>query len=879
MGKSALLGYLSDRADGWHVARAVGIESEMELVYSGLHQLGATMLEQLDHLPVPQRDALAKAFGQIPGPPPDRFLVGLAALTLFAEVAERQPLVCIVDDAQWLDHTSAQILGFVARRLLAERIVLVCAARTGIGDDVLAGLPELPVAGLGDSDARALLLANVYGPLDAAVCNQIVAESHGNPLALLELPRTWSTAELAGGYGLLESQPVAGRIERSYAQRLAELPSDSQLLVLTTAAEPLGDPVLLYRAAEALGIEPGAADSAVDAGLLHVGGRVEFAHPLVRSAAYRAASAHDRHRAHHALAEATNAETDPDRRAWHRAHAALAPEEDVAEELERSASRAQERGGFAATAAFLARSSELTPEPHRRAQRALAAANAKRLAGLPDAADALIEIASQGPLDELERTVAQRLRGQLALDSGRVGDAAPLLLDAARRLEALDVPLARETYLEALLAACAAGPIRGGLVPAAEAARAAPPAPEPLGAIDVLVDGLAVVFTDGFAVGAPILRRAITMFQDVDQPDDERDLRGTRIAARIAGELLDDESWNVLGTRHVEIARENGLFGVLPLSLGSLASLRIHEGNLQAAAVLLAESDAISAKPEGAAFLTTLMLAAYQGDEAEVSRVRRTLESDVGSSGNGLLIAVCDHAASVLDNGQGHYEKALEAARKASDGDELNLLSWSLPEVVEAAARTGNASEAVAAHERLAERTRASGTDLAGGIEARARALVSDEASAEAAFEEAIELLDRTRLRLHAARARLLYGEWLRREGRRVDAREQLRTAHEMFAGFGVHGFAERARRELLATGETVRKRTDETRGELTPQEREIARLAGEGHTNSEIGAQLFLSPRTVEWHLRKVFTKLDISSRRQLRGALSADGRLVTSA
>src|SRR5215467_1359993 len=448
-GKSALLGYLSGQLAGWQVARAAGVESEMELAYAGLHQLCGPMLEYLGRLPVPQRDALATVFGRSAGAAPGRFLVGLATLTLFAEAAEQQPLACIVDDAQWLDHASAQVLGFVARRLFAEPIAVVCAARTGAGDDVLAGLPVLPVPLLGDSDARALLLASVSGPLDAAVCAQIVTESHGNPLALLELPRMWNVAGLAGGFGLPSSQPVAGKIEQSYVRRLQLLPSDTQLLVLTAAAEPLGDLVLLHRAAGMLGIDLAAAGPAQDGGLLELGGRVQFAHPLVRSAAYCSAAADDRHRVHRALADATVAETDPDRRAWHRARATPGPDEEVAAELERSAGRAQARGGVAAAAAFLQRSAELTVDPARRAQRALAAARASFQAGAFEAALALLATAKAGPLDELRDAPRDLLRGQLAFASGLASDAPPLLLKAARRLEPFDLELARETYLTA----------------------------------------------------------------------------------------------------------------------------------------------------------------------------------------------------------------------------------------------------------------------------------------------------------------------------------------------------------------------------------------------------------------------------------------------
>ena len=870
VGKSALLTHLTRRTADWQVCTAVGVESELELAYSGLHQLCASLLDDLDRLPAPQRDALTTALGMSVGPAPDRFLVGLATLTLLADAAERRPLLCLIDDAQWLDQVSAQVVSFVGRRLLAERVALVAAVRTGTtGDDTLVALPEMPIHGLDDGNARTLLLNNVPGPLDAAVREQIIGECRGNPLALLELPRARHPGELAGGFRLLDSLPVAGRIEHSYVERLRLLPADAQLLVLASAAEPLGDPILLYRAAEILGVDITAADPATDAGLLDVGARVQFAHPLVRSAAYRGAAVQDRQRVHRALAESTDAKTDPDRRAWHRAHAAPRPDEDIAAELERSANRARERGGYAATAAFLARAAELSPEPDRRAQRALAAAGAKLLAGLSDAAEDLVETAVRGALGPLDTAVAQRLRGQIAFERNRPGDAAPLLLAAARQLEPLDLAMARETHLEALLAAATAGRLgRSGLVVAAEAARAAPPAPAPPGPTDLLLDGLAVLFTDGFADGAPILRRALAMCRGA--LSDEHGLGALRLPARIAAELLDDDTWEVLATRQVEIARKNGLFETLPTLLGYLGTLRIHAGDLQAAESLLVESDAIS----DMAYLTKLMLAAYRADEAALAMQRAVIEPHATARGHGVILAVCDHAASVLDNALGRYAQAREAARQASEGDELNLVSWALPELVEAAVRSDDAASAVAAHERLASRTRASGTELAHGIEARSRALVSDGRAAEAGYTEAIELLGRTRLRMHLARARLLYGEWLRREGRRADAREQLRAAHELFSGFGARGFAERARRELLATGETVGARRGGARDELTPQELEIANLAAEGRTNPEIGAQLFLSARTVEWHLRKVFAKLGIGSRRQLRTALLETGR-----
>ena len=873
MGKSALLGYLSGRVAGWHVARAAGVESEMELAYAGLHQLCAPMLDHLDRLPVPQREALATVFGRSAGAAPDRFLVGLATLTLFAEVAEQQPLVCIVDDAQWLDHASAQILGFVARRLLAERIAVVCAARTGAGDDVLAGLPVLSVHPLGDSDARALLLASVPGPIDAAVCAQIVTESHGNPLALLELPRTWNVADLAGGFGLPSSQPVAGRIEQSYVRRLQLLPSDTQLLVLTAAAEPLGDPVLLHRAARTLGIDIAAAGPAQDGGLLELGGRVEFAHPLVRSAAYRSAAADDRRRVHRALADATVAETDPDRRAWHRARATPGPDEEVATELERSAGRAQARGGIAAAAAFLQRSAELTVHPARRAERALAAGEASLQAGAFDAALGLVVTAEAGPLDEFQRARVDLLRGHVAFASGSLSDAPPLLLKAARQFEPFDPGLARETYLTAwgaafVTAGRAAG--RGVLLEICRAVRALPPRPDGPLPLDLLLDGLALLTTDGHAAATPTLQRAARALADIPVEDV---LRWGWMATAASNAVWDNDGTIVISARQVRLVRDAGALAELPLYLSALGLASAWMGDFAAAAALAAEADSVAAATGSrSAPYTLLRLRALQGRLAEASAA---IEQ---AAAGGIGVAIYAHwAAAVQYNGLARYEEAAAAARQATSNTlEYWVSVWALPELVEAAMRVGDVELARDALERLAETTQPAGTYLALGIEARSRALLTSGDSADLLYREAIERLGRTEVRPELARARLLYGEWLRREGRRAGAREQLRTAYDLFTAIGMKAFAERAGRELLATGEKVRKRSPDTRGELTPQEGQIARLARDGLSNPEIGAQLFVSARTVEWHLRNVFAKLDITSRRQLQTALPQDGRLT---
>jgi DNA-binding CsgD family transcriptional regulator len=872
VGKSRLLRYLVEHVAGWHVAKAEGIESEMELAYSGLHQLCAPMLNHLERLPAPQQDALATVFGRSTGSAPDRFLVGLATLTLFAEVAEQQPLVCIVDDAQWLDGASAQILGFVARRLLAERILLVCAARSGVGDHVLSHLPELPVGGLGENDARTLLLDSVHAPLDSAVCERIIAESHGNPLALLELPRTSNVADIAGGFGLPGRHAVAGKIEQSYTHRLDALPPETRLLVLAAAADPVGDPVLLYRSGETLRIDMGALDPAVDAGLLHVGVRVEFAHPLVRSVVYRTAAAGDRQRAHRALADATDAEADPDRRAWHLAAAASGPDEEVALELEHSAGRAQARGGVAAAAAFLRRSVALTVDSQRRTERAIAAAQASLQAGAFDPALESLSTAEAGTIDDFGRARIHLVRGRVAAASS-FGRAPAELLKAARELEPFDVDLARETYLDAWGTALAAGELAsaGSLREVSDAVRTAPaPAHEPYPS-DFLLDGLALLVTDGLAAAAPTLRQAVDAFRD-----DAKVLQWGAMAATAAAALWDMEGFEAVISRQLQLARDAGAVALLATALQGTGIVVTWSGDFRRAASLVAEADAVTGatgiriSPYGG-----MLLAAFQGHESEARTLLETTIENAAEGGEGLGVQYARWATAVLCNGLGRYEEALVAARQASDDTpELFVSAWALTELVEAAVHTGHTAIAVEAAERLREGATASGADWGLGVAARAKALTSAGEEAEAAYVEAIDRLGRTPLRPELARAQLLYGEWLRREGRRVASREPLQAAHGRFLAIGMDGFADRARRELVATGEKVRKRGPDARDELTPQEEQIARLARDGLSNPEIGAMLYLSPRTVEWHLRKVFAKLDISSRKELAAALGTSTR-----
>ncbi|GLI00198.1 helix-turn-helix transcriptional regulator [Phytohabitans aurantiacus] len=874
VGKSALVDHLVGAATGCQVLRAAGVESEMELAFAGLHQLFVPVMGHLDRLPGPQRDALATAFGLRAGSAPDRFLVGLAVLSLLAEVAEERPLVCAVDDVQWLDRVSAQTLAFVARRLLAERVAIVFAVRTpapGEGDDPLAGLRELEVRGLGDGDARALLDSVFPGRLDERVRDRIVAETRGNPLALLELPRGLTAAEAAGGFGRPDARPLASQIEQSLLRRIRSLPAATQRLLLVAAAEPVGDVSLLRRAAERLEIGADAAAEAEAAGLIEFGARVRFRHPLVRSAAYRTASPAERRDAHRALAASTDTESDPDRRAWHRAHAAVEPDEAVAGELERSADRAQARGGIAAAAAFLRRATELTPDPARRGTRAMAAAQATFEAGDPDAALELAAAAEMGPLDPLHRGRLARLRAQIAFARRRGGDALPLLLDAARQLEAHDGEQAREGYLEAIGASVFASRLSGGYGAReiAEAARAAPRGPRPPRLVDALLDGLATRFTEGYVAAAKPLTRALRMMRrDADEGDI---MRWLWLAWPVAGDLWDDEAWHELTTHGVRTAREAGALNFLPLALTYRAAVHIHAGEFDAASALVEEADAITAATGNSPLgYGPLLLVAWRGEDPQASELIQAKADWATTWGEGRAIGLGHYLTAVLNNGLGQYQAALTSAERACEHDDLSVSGFCLLELVEAGVRCEAPEAAAVALRQLAERATASGTDWALGVLARSRALLSEGVAAEASYREALERLGRSRIAVHLARTHLVYGEWLRRENRRLGAREQLRTAYEMLHGFGASAFAQRARRELLATGETVRPREVEARPSLTAQEAQIARLAADGKSNSEIGAELFISTRTVEWHLRKVYTKLDVNSRNKLRSVLT---------
>jgi DNA-binding CsgD family transcriptional regulator len=860
VGKSALLGYMIESASGFRVERAVGVESEIELPYAGLHQLCGRMLSQLEHLPEPQRAAIGTAFGMNFGVPHDRFLVGLAALTLLSEAAADRPLLCVVDDAQWLDRASLETLAFVARRLLAESIALVFATR-GPKDEI-PGLADFVVEGLNEGDARAFLASVVRGPLDEHVRDRIVAETHGNPLALLELPRGLLAGELAGGF-VLPNEPLSGQIEASFRKRYEQLPPDARRLVLTAAADPVGDAGLLWRAAAALNVGAEAAAPAVEAGLLTIGGRVAFSHPLVRSAVYHGAPPSERRAAHRALAEATSQQFDPDRRSWHLAQASVGPDEDVARDLERSADRARARGGLAAAAAFLQRSTALTVDLARRTGRALEAAQASYEAGAADAALDLLGTAELGPIDELQLARAERLRARLAFAQRRGGDAPPLLLRAARRLEPLDAALAVETYVEALGAALTTGR-RDSLEQAADALRAAP-ASVPPSPSRLLMTGQALLITEGRAIAIPVLKQALSAFRV--EPTSEGDMQGLPFAVSVAIWLWDDESFHQLSGRNLQLARDAGALTLLPQALEMQAACQVDAGEFDAAQELLDEATAITDAVRTAPTVDgALLLAGWRGDEAAALELIQDSVRDATERGEESTITLAEYARALLFSGLSRHEEALLAAQRSCDHHPAKAYAKALVEMIEAAARSGRPDVGQEALTQLSEGTSLSATDWALGLEARARALLSDDDMAERGYLEAVERLGRTRVRTELGRTHLLYGEWLRRAGRRLDARAQLRTAHDMFTAMGAQAFALRAAHELVATGGTARKRSPEAHADLTAQETYVARLAREGLTNPEIGTRLFISPRTVEYHLHNIFMKLGIRSRSQLK-------------
>jgi len=871
IGKTALIDHLSDAvASEFRVLRTAGVESDMELPFAGVHRLIAVLWgEPVEELPVPQRQALATAFGQASGPAPDRFLVGLAVLGLIATASEDRPVLCVVDEAQWLDQVSAQTLSFVARRLLAERVMIVFACREKITE--LRGFPELVISGLSVPDARELLDGAVLGRIDPRVRDRIVAETRGNPLALLEILRDLGPADLAGGYHRPDAYPVEESIEARYLQRILTLGDDARLLLTLAAAEPVGDPALLSRAAESLGIAASALASLRSARLINIDTRVRFGHPLVRSVAYADADADQRHRVHAALAKSIDPSEDPDRRAWHRAFASTGPDESVADELEQAATRAHQRGGIAAAAAFLTQAFELTRDPVRRGQRALEAAHAKRRAADFNAATELVTAASLSPLDDLDEARRLHLETQLAFHRRRTDPSGPPLADhaatmskAAARLRPLDPAEADQAYLEAICGLIYAGRLADSTALEQMASAILHLRDDGRGRrpVGLLARGLARRVSPDIAGGIAAIRTAVASVTEHGWQ-----WEAFPLALEVSlHETWDDEAWERLSEVAVHLATETAALQILPTALVSRAGALVMAGDLAGARLLIAEADDISSAIGHAPLrYHKLTLASWAGNDGETTAMAAAALRDGLQRGEGRVIALAAYANGVLNNGLGRYDVAMEALQPACEYDDLGIVGWNLSELVECAVRAGRDDLAADALNKLKLRIGAASTPWGLGIAARSAALLAADDAAEPLYLDAIGHLGRSRVKVQLARAHLLYGEWLRRMNRRNDARHHLRLAHEMLQGFGVNAFADRAARELIPLGEKTVKRK-RTGTALTPQETQVAQLAAAGLTNTEIGSQLFISAHTVEWHLSNVYAKLAIKSRRQLR-------------
>ncbi|XVV16209.1 helix-turn-helix transcriptional regulator [Actinoplanes sp. CA-131856] len=862
-GKTALLRYLASEAgrdDEVRVLRTAGVESESEIAYSALQRLCAPLAGELDRLPAPQRAALSVAFGLSAGQTPELLVLGMATLGLLS--AHGRPVVCLIDDVQWLDRLSGLILAFVARRLKAESVALVFGARDPAPEPILTDLPEITVEGLPEAEAGELLDAVLTGPVDARVRDRILAETRGNPLALLELTRGLSAAELAFGFGGCAPAPLEGRVEAGFRRRIAALPAPTRMALITAAVEPVGDVLLLGRALDRLGLSLEAAAPAEIDGLIEIGTAVRFSHPLVRSAAWRSAGVPELREVHRALAEATDGDRDPDRRAWHRAHATVGPDQEVATELEKSADRALARGGRSAAAAFLERAAELTRDQKRRGALLVAAAGTRAHAGSYAQVPDLLAAAEIGPLSELDRARVERLRAHVAFAVTHGRESGPALLAAAVRLRSLDPVAARDTFLSAIGAALYAGRLGGDDL--RRAALAARDAVVGDGFRDRLLAGLTTWILDGRDPALPLLASAL------DAMTDPEDLSLIWLASPVAHELHRMDDAARMSERAVAFARDTGALSLLPTALALQARSLLYAGSFAPAARLLDELDAAVRLTGGAVTQPThLVLAAYRGRERQALELIEEQLRDADAWNDGRRHTMAAHAKAVLYNGLGDHRAALAAARESAAYADLGLQQWPLLELVEAAVHIGDQAAAAAARASLRERTATVDTPWSRGMQALADGLAGAD---EQSFRVAIEELSAPSTALEAHRARLLFGEWLRRAGRRAEARLHLRTAFEAFTEMGAEGFAARASRELAACGGTTIVRTvadPRTTEKLTPQESAIAALAVQGRTNIEIAGSMFLSPRTVEWHLRKIYAKLGIASRRELTAVL----------
>jgi DNA-binding CsgD family transcriptional regulator len=740
----------------------------------------------------------------------------------------------------------------------------LAAAKTRFDDLPLLTLRPLPEA------AARRLLSRAAGPtLDAHVRERLITQSNGVPQALLEFLAALTPAQVSGTAALPLELPISSRLEEMLLQRMRTLPDAAQRLLLLVAAERSGEQGLLWRAAETLEIAPDALEAAET--FLRSGTQITFRESLMRAAVYASATEAARRQAHLALAAAMDPVTEWDRAAWHNAAATGLPDEAVAAKLEASAIVAQERGGYTDAGAYLEFAARMTPDAAERARRNLEAAEAQLAAGDLEKASALLAQTTAEGLGDEQAVRARRIRATLAVARGENGHTSGLLIEVGHALEPFDPAQARATYLEALSLALFSGRLgpRDGLLAAARAARAAPQPPEAEAtAADHLLAGLGLLFTEGHGAAAPTLRKAI------DDIRDHGSLATTGPAFQAAFELWDDDALTALARRRVELARTTGALTALPNALSQLGTCELLVGRFDRAEAYFDEADEIARATGnlgllGRSEIGVLALAVARGEEMRARGLAQKCSTDGTARGLGTFIGFAQYSLAQLELGRGSYRAAMTSAQAACLDD--LLVTRTLPELVEAAARAGDQATAAAAAEKLAESTLASESEWGLGVLARSRALVARDPEAEELYREAIDHLQRCRAVVHLARTKLVYGEWLRRTRRRRDAREQLRAAHELLDSIGAEGFAQRAATELVATGERIRRRTPETLAALTPHEWRIAALVTRGATNAEVAAQLYISPRTVEYHLSKVFRKVGVSSRTELAHELAA--------
>ena len=867
IGKTRLLDYAADRASGLQVLRVAGIKSEFELQFGGLHQLLGPVLNRVEQLPETQREALESALGRIRGDTSARFIIGLAVLTLLSDVSAKTPVLCLIDDADMLDEATAQVLGFTARRLGSESILMLFASTLPLTDTPLTGLPVLDVPGLPPEASIELLGPVIASTLADEVRERVVLELEGNPLALLELVHSLTAAQLNGSAALPALLPLTDRLRDAALRDVRLLAANVRRLLVLVAADRSGEHDVLERAAELLDLE--FATFAAAATILRIGPQITFRHALVRSAVYASASEAHRRESHLALAAAMDPIADWDRAVWHRAVASTSPNEGVANDLEAAASLATLNGGHAAAAAYLELAVRFTPDGSVRLGRLIDAAQELVDSGDLEGASALLGRMVPEQFDDLQRARVRRVNSELALGRGE-WSSSDLLLHTGDELEPFDLPKARKAYLRGFMTALFAGRLGppDGVVNAGRAVRAVPAivSDEATGT-GLLLEGYGLLFSEGAAAAAaPVLRRALDAIQR------RGDVDSLGAAYQAAFELWDDDALYALAQRRTDVARATGALVVLPAALSQLGYFELLAGRFDVAEAHFQEEREIIRGTAGTGVvgrsqIGLLILAAWRGEEARSRLLAEVCASEGVALGLGAFGGFARYALSVLDVGLGNYQAALNAAQDACL--DILLVTRVLPELAEAAVRCGEPAVASAAADKLAESTLASGTEWALGMLARTQALVAEDAEAEALYRAALDHLNSCRARTSLARAHLVYGEWLRRRRRRVDAREQLRTAYVMFESMGAGAFARRAEAELVATGERARQRVPETVLSLTPHEWRIATMVSEGMRNSEVAAQLYISPRTVEYHLGKVFRKLGVTSRAELAGAM----------